>query len=178
VGGAGIGLALSKRLVELMGGRIGLDSEPGVGSRFWVQLPCADAAPAPPDDAVALRSSTVLYIEDNAVNLLLMEAMLAQLPRLTLISAALPEVGLQRAREQRPDLILLDIELPGIDGFEVLRQLRADEGTQGIPVVAVSANAMPDDVASGLAAGFDDYLTKPIDQRLLMSTLQRLLPRA
>ena len=178
VGGAGIGLALSKRLVELMGGRIGLDSEPGVGSRFWVQLPCADAAPAPPDDAVALRSSTVLYIEDNAVNLLLMEAMLAQLPRLTLISAALPEVGLQRAREQRPDLILLDIELPGIDGFEVLRRLRADARTRAIAVVAVSANAMPVDVASGLAAGFDDYLTKPIDQRLLMSTLQRLLPRA
>jgi CheY-like chemotaxis protein len=177
VDGAGIGLALSKRLVEMMGGQIGLDSEPGVGSRFWVQLACADAAATAPDEVVGSPSGSALYIEDNPVNVLLMEAMLGQQTQLRLISAELPEDGLRLAREQRPDLILLDIQLPGMDGYEVLRRLRADEGTQGIPVVAVSANAMPDDVARGRAAGFDDYLTKPIDQRVLMATLQRVLQR-
>jgi PAS domain S-box-containing protein len=177
VDGAGIGLALSKRLVELMHGSIGLDSEPGVGSRFWVQLACADAAPVAPNEEVGGPSGTVLYVEDNPVNVLLMEAMLGQQTQLRLISADLPEAGLHLAREQRPDLILLDIQLPGMDGYEVLRRLRADEGTRGIPVVAVSANAMPADVARGMAAGFDDYLTKPIDQRVLMATLQRVLKR-
>jgi len=167
--GAGIGLALSRRLVELMGGQIGLDSEPGQGSRFWVQLACANVAEG--------RSGTVLYIEDNPVNVLLMEAMLGQQTQLRLISADLPEPGLELAREQRPDLVLLDIQLPGIDGFEVLRRLRADEVTRSMPVVAVSANAMPDDIERGLAAGFDAYLTKPIDQGLLVATLQRLLQR-
>jgi PAS domain S-box-containing protein len=167
--GAGIGLALSRRLVELMGGQIGLDSEPGQGSRFWVQLACANVAEG--------RNGTVLYIEDNPVNVLLMEAMLGQQTQLRLISADLPEPGLELAREQRPDLVLLDIQLPGIDGFEVLRRLRADEVTRSMPVVAVSANAMPDDIERGLAAGFDAYLTKPIDQGLLVATLQRLLQR-
>jgi len=174
VDGAGIGLALSKRLVELMGGQIGLDSEPGVGSRFWVRLACVDAAPAA-QDTTPVHSGTVLYVEDNPVNVLLMEAMLGQQTRLRLISADLPEAGLQLAREQRPDLVLLDIQLPGMDGYEVLRRLRADDGTRGIPVIAVSANAMPADIERGLAAGFDDYLTKPIDQRVLMAKLQRVL---
>jgi PAS domain S-box-containing protein len=178
VDGAGIGLALSKRLVELMRGRIGLDSEPGVGSRFWVELACADAAAAAPEEAAAGDSCTVLYIEDNPVNVLLMEAMLGQQARLRLISAELPEAGLQLARERRPKLILLDIQLPGMDGYEVLRRLRADEGTRGIPVVAVSANAMPADVARGMAAGFDDYLTKPIDQRVLVAAVDKALQRA
>jgi CheY-like chemotaxis protein len=178
VDGAGIGLALSKRLVELMGGQIGLDSELGTGSRFWVRLTSAEAAPALPEDTATGHSGTVLYVEDNPVNVLLMEAMLGQQTRLRLISADLPEAGLQLAHEQRPDLILLDIQLPGMDGYEVLRRLRADAATRGIPVIAVSANAMPGDVARGRAAGFDDYLTKPIDQPLLMATLQRLLPRA
>jgi len=168
--GAGIGLALSKRLVELMHGRIGLDSEVGRGSRFWVQLARADVPP----DAAPADAGTVLYIEDNPVNVLLMQAMLEQQTQLKLISADLPEAGLRLAREQRPDLILLDIQLPGIDGYEVLRRLRDDALTRDIPVVAVSANALRADVERGRAAGFDDYLTKPIDQRVLVATLQRL----
>ncbi|HYN60442.1 MAG TPA: ATP-binding protein [Rubrivivax sp.] len=186
--GAGIGLALSKRLVELMHGQIGLDSEVGVGSRFWVRLARADSAAAAPaasatvpaeavdrDAGAALLGGTVLYIEDNAVNVLLMEAMIEQQTRLRLISAALPETGLEMARAQRPDLILLDIQLPGIDGYEVLRRLRADSATRDIPVFAVSAHAIAVDIARGRAAGFDDYLTKPIDQRLLLAALQRAL---
>ena len=175
VDGAGIGLALSKRLVELMHGDIGLDSEIGLGSRFWVTLERADAeAPA----AVGARSGTVLYIEDNPVNLLLMEAMLAQQTQLQLLSAALPEDGLQMAEARRPDLILLDIHLPGVDGYEVLRRLKAGDATRHIPVIALSASAMHADVERGRAAGFDDYLGKPIDQRLLLAALQRALQRS
>jgi len=178
VDGAGIGLALSKRLVELMDGQIGLDSEIGDDSRFWVRLPCADPGSAARGDPAEGHSGSVLYIEDNPVNVLLMEAMLAQQTRLQLISAELPEAGLQLARAQRPDLILLDIQLPGIDGYEVLRRLRADEGTRDIPVIAISANAMPADLERGLAAGFRDYLTKPIDQRVLVAALNKALQRA
>ena len=173
VDGAGIGLALSKRLVELMGGQIGLDSEIGVGSRFWVRLPVADAVPQAQG-----CDGTVLYIEDNTVNVLLMEAMLAQQTRLHMLSAETPEAGLQIACTQRPDLILLDIQLPGIDGYEVLRRLRAEEATRDIPVIAISANALRADIERGRAAGFDDYLTKPIDQRVLVATLKRVVQRA
>ena len=170
VDGAGIGLALSKRLVELMHGQIGLDSELGAGSRFWVRLQAAEAAPE-----ASGCDGTVLYIEDNTVNVLLMEAMLSQQTRLRMLSAETPEAGLQIARTQRPDLILLDIQLPGIDGYEVLRRLRADEATRDIPVIAISANALNADIERGHAAGFDDYLTKPIDQRLLVATLKRVV---
>jgi PAS domain S-box-containing protein len=174
VQGAGIGLALSKRLIELMHGHIGLHSQPGVGSRFWVQLDGAGAAAAAAPAAPC--SGTVLYIEDNPVNQMLMEAMLQQGTRARMLRAELPEAGLELARTQRPDLILLDIQLPGIDGFEVLRRLRGDAATRDIAVVAVSANALRADIQRGLAAGFADYLTKPIDQQLLVATLQRLLP--
>ena len=173
VDGAGIGLALSKRLVEAMHGQIGLDSEVGVGSRFWVRLQAAETVPAANG-----CDGTVLYIEDNAVNVLLMEAMLAQQTRLRMLSAETPEAGLQMACAQRPDLILLDIQLPGIDGYEVLRRLRADEATHDIPVIAISANALRADIERGHAAGFDDYLTKPIDQRVLVATLKRVVQRA
>jgi PAS domain S-box-containing protein len=170
---AGVGLALSQRLVELMHGHIGLDVQPGGGNRFWVRLARAGAAPAD----VAAHNGTVLYIEDNAVNVLLMEALLQQQTRLRVLSAPLPELGLQMALAQRPDLILLDIQLPGIDGYEVLRRLRAVQATRDIPVIALSANAMHADVARGRAAGFDDYLTKPIDQQLLLAALSRSLRR-
>jgi PAS domain S-box-containing protein len=173
VDGAGIGLALSKRLVELMHGQIGLDSEIGVGSRFWVRLQVAEAVPEPKG-----CDGTVLYIEDNTVNVLLMQAMLAQQTRLHMLSAETPEAGLQIARTQRPDLILLDIQLPGIDGYEVLRRLRAQEATRDIPVIAISANALRADIERGRAAGFDDYLTKPIDQRVLVDALKRVVPHA
>jgi CheY-like chemotaxis protein/anti-sigma regulatory factor (Ser/Thr protein kinase) len=181
VEGAGIGLGLSKRLVELMHGRIGLDSQVGQGSRFWVQLPRAEGgdavgAPAEPLAAEAsVGAGTVLYIEDNPVNVLLMRAMLEQQTKLTLLCAEMPETGLRIAREQRPHVILLDIQLPGVDGYEVLRRLRDDAHTCDIPVIAVSANALRADVERGRAAGFDDYLTKPVDQQVLLATLQRAL---
>ena len=202
VEGAGIGLALSKWLVELMQGRIGVDSQPGQGSEFWVVLAGAGPDEAEPELASgtahgglpghgipggpapaaaqaagqpALPGRRVLYIEDNDVNRLLMQGMLGHRPAIELLLAALPEEGLALARTARPALVLLDIQLPGIDGFEVLRRLRADPGTAGIPVVAVSANAMPADRERAAAAGFAEYVTKPIDLASLLAMVDRWL---
>ncbi len=121
------------------------------------------------------RLRTVLYIEDNPVNVMLVEAMLAQQHGLRLLSAALPDEGLALALAERPALVLLDIQLPGIDGYEVLRRLRRHADTCDMPVIAVSANALPDDIRRGRAAGFDDYLTKPLDQMQLLASVSRLL---
>ena len=185
--GAGIGLALSKRMLELMSGRIEVHSEVGVGSTFRIWLPRQQApvpALAPHHEAFdrpaaatgAPVTRRVLYIEDNPVNAMLMEAVLERVPGVRLVSAALPEVGLELARAEPPDLVLLDIQLPGIDGFEVLNRLRAGAPTHAIPVVAVSANAMPGDIDRARAAGFDDYLTKPIDFGRLLDLVQRCGP--
>ncbi|MDP2007881.1 MAG: PAS-domain containing protein [Rubrivivax sp.] len=190
VEGAGIGLALSKWLVDLMRGTIGLHSTPGQGSTFWVHLHCADTAAEAPGTLAATevtpagaapaaaRLHTVLYIEDNAVNQLLMEGMLAQRPGVRLLIAGLPETGLVMATQARPDLVLLDIQLPGIDGFEVLRRLRAQDSTRHIPVVAVSANAMQSDLDDARRAGFADYVTKPLDLKRLLTVVDGLLGAA
>ena len=183
VEGAGIGLALSKWLVDLMHGEIGVRSVPGQGSTFWVRLGRSDGTPAQagssalrqPPALPRLHGRTALYIEDNAVNQILMEGMLAQRPGLRLHLASLPETGLAMARQLRPDLVLLDIQLPGIDGYEVLRRLRADPATRAIPVVAVSANALPSDLDPAASAGFADYVTKPLDLQRLLAVVDRLL---
>jgi PAS domain S-box-containing protein len=189
VQGAGIGLALSRRLVALMHGSIEVASEPGRGSTFTVTLPRDGAdssalAPPPqlplPEATVppAGAGGTVLYIEDNPVNVVLMQSMLEPLPGVRLLVAERPEPGLELAFEHRPDLVLLDIQLPGIDGYEVLRRLRADERTRRSPVIAISANAMRGDIERGLAAGFDDYLTKPLDVAALRATVRQRLQAA
>ena len=195
VEGAGIGLALSKWLVDLMQGQIGVVSAPGAGSRFWLTLgqappaslaaeseaPVAPPQPEKPEQpeqlmaATPARQHTVLYIEDNEVNQLLMEGMLAQRPGIRLLMADLPLPGLALATQERPDLVLLDIQLPGMDGFEVLKRLRANAATRDIPVVAVSANAMPADREKATSAGFVDYITKPIELSVLLATVDRLL---
>ncbi|MBK9364395.1 MAG: PAS-domain containing protein [Rubrivivax sp.] len=186
VEGAGIGLALSRRMVELMHGRIGLHSQVGQGSTFRVWLPAAPA-PAVPNPAAPPAGSaaagpdapagrcTVLYIEDNPVNVVLMEAMLQREPGVHLLTAQLPEVGIELALRERPDLVLLDIQLPGMDGYEVLRRLREAAATRRTPVVALTANAMPQDLARGRAAGFDDYLTKPVMLPDLLAVVRRAL---
>jgi CheY-like chemotaxis protein len=160
-----------------MGGA--LDERVAAGGRrcLVLRLPAHGeaTAEAPAGAAARLRAARLLYIEDHAVNLMLMQAMIETQPQLELLTAVLPEPGLELARRERPDLILLDIRLPGIDGYEVLRRLRADPATAAIPVVAVSADAMPADVQRGLQAGFDDYLTKPVDLGRLLSALRRLL---
>ena len=187
VEGTGIGLALSRRLMQAMGGEIGVESQRDTGSRFWIDLPRpaddrepdaleSGSMPLDPGDA-GQRQRTVLYIEDNPVNVVLMEAMLARAPGLLLLSEPHPLSGLERARSVQPDLILLDIQLPDMSGFEVLRHLRESAATRHIPVIAVSANAMDDDIAAGHAAGFADYVTKPLELHKLLSAVQGVLDR-
>jgi PAS domain S-box-containing protein len=176
--GAGIGLALSRRLADLMRGQIGVSSTEGVGSMFWISLErvAFEAAPVPvpvPEDALLRRR--LLYIEDNPVNAVVMEAMLARLPEVRLSVATHPMDGLAAARRERPDLILLDIQLPDMDGYEVLRRLRADEATRDIPVIAVSANALSCDLDRGHGAGFANYLTKPVDMAQLLGAVSASL---
>jgi PAS domain S-box-containing protein len=185
--GAGIGLTLSRRMLELMAGRIEVASEVGVGSTFRIGLRRAEpSAPAPVTQTGAAAAATqspaapptrrVLYIEDNAVNAMLVEAVLERVPGVRLVCAQLPQVGIDLALADPPDLILLDIQLPGFDGFEVLRRLRGQDATRAVPVVAVSANAMRSDLERARAAGFDDYLTKPIDLERLLALVGRCGP--
>ena len=187
--GTGIGLALSRRLVEAMGGSIGVDSQPGSGCTFWLRLP--PLPPAPPEPALPADEPqpagaevdgtprrTVLYIEDNSVNVLLMEAMLARVPGLRLLSALHPSEGLRLAHSERPELVLLDIQLPDMNGFEVLARLREDPALRAVPVVAVSANALQRDIDAALAAGFNAYLTKPVVMHELLAVVQQALAPA
>jgi PAS domain S-box-containing protein len=180
--GTGIGLVVSKRLVELMGGAIGVESTVGQGSVFWIELaltaaPLAasevaasrPADPAQAPGATALR--TVLYVEDNPANLMLVEDILARRPDIRLLSARDGKRGIEIARAFRPAVILMDINLPGISGLQALGILAADPGTAHIPVVALSANAIPRDIDQGLAAGFFRYLTKPIKVGEFLATL-------
>ena len=185
--GTGIGLVITKKIVELMGGHIGVKSKTGTGSTFWFELPMEseqlsdekisetnekqDDIKAPDTE----NKSTVLYIEDNSANLRLVEQILGSISNLHMWSAPEALLGLELAAEHKPDLILLDINLPGMDGFEVLRQLRKNHVMSEIPVIAVSANAMPADIEKGQLAGFDGYITKPINVKELLATVNKML---
>jgi PAS domain S-box-containing protein len=181
--GTGIGLALARRLVEAMGGSIGVDSTTDVGSCFWFTLPRATdgAAPTEPQalppvlHAIDGDVRRVLYIEDNPVNVMLMEAMLARLPRVQLHCADHPTDGLLQAQRDPPHLILLDIQLPEMDGFEVFARLRSQPATQHVPVVAVSADGSSSSIDAALATGFAAYLSKPLELDALLLTVQRIL---
>jgi PAS domain S-box-containing protein len=184
--GTGLGLALSKRFVEAMGGAIRVESVPDVGSTFWIELPLA-ASPkqsaqqsAPGSEALAKEFSlrgpaSVLYVEDNLANLDLIESIFAAFPAIRLIPALQGRLGLELAREHRPDVILLDLHLPDIPGEEVLQSLQADPRTCSIPVVIVSADATPSRIRKLEAAGAREYLTKPLDVRRFLETFERLL---
>jgi len=184
--GTGIGLVVTKRLVELMGGTVGVDSTVGVGSTFWIELSqtaapqfaAADLAyiaqvqPQPPD---GVPQHTLLYIEDNSANQALIEQLIARRPDMRLLCAADGEAGIAFARDYQPALILMDITLPGISGVEVLQILQKDPSTAHIPIVALSANAMPSDIAKGMDAGFLNYITKPIKVDQFMDALDQAL---
>jgi len=182
VQGTGIGLVMSKRLVELMGGVIGVESSVGLGSVFWCELGSVDAPqleaktaqPAALAQAQAQHGAplhTLLYVEDNPANLKLIEQLIARRPTMRLLSALDGNRGIQLARANQPEVILMDINLPGISGIEALKILREDQATAHIPVLALSANAMPRDIEKGLEAGFFSYLTKPIKVTEFMETL-------
>jgi len=184
--GTGIGLVVTKRLVELMGGIIGVESTVGTGSVFWIELAAAAAprvvagvaAPAPVDPAQVHNDAplrTLLYVEDNQANLKLVEQLIARRPDMRLLSAADGHLGIEIARAFQPEVILMDINLPGISGIEALKILREDPATAHIPVVALSANAIPRDIVKGLEAGFFRYLTKPIKVNEFLDTLDEAL---
>lgn len=171
--GTGIGLVVAKKLVELMGGSIGVESTVGTGSVFWFYLHSEiephiaivpNDLPSPSGDGEDSRVQvrTILYVEDNPANLSLVEQLVARRPELRLLTAVTGNLGVETARSSLPDLILLDINLPDIGGVEVLRLLQGDPATSRIPVVAISANAMPRDIAKAMNAGFYRYITKPI----------------
>jgi PAS domain S-box-containing protein len=180
--GTGIGLVVTKRLVELMGGTIGVESTVGVGSVFWVDLRLTTApqlyvnpaenttlAPRQAPDGTPVR--TLLYVEDNPANLELVDQLIARRNDLRLLSAADGRLGIEYARMYQPAMILMDINLPGISGIEAMKILHADPATAHIPIIALSANAVPRDIERTLEAGFFNYLTKPIKVNQFMDAL-------
>ncbi|MCE8018722.1 PAS domain S-box protein [Halomonas sp. MCCC 1A11036] len=179
--GTGIGLVISRRLVEAMEGTIGVDSTLGQGSRFWIDLPQADPETAKLQLSKLPRKikreddgqEHVLYIDDNPINLKLVTQMLGKLRNILLVTAHTPELGIELAQSRKPCLILLDINMPRMNGYEVLRTLKADLQLRHVPVIAVSGNAMPQDIERGIAAGFTDYLTKPIDIGRFLESIDR-----
>ncbi|HWS26572.1 MAG TPA: ATP-binding protein [Xanthomonadales bacterium] len=184
--GTGIGLVMTKRLIELMGGVIGVESTVGQGSVFWIEIDLADEAQRTPVEApsnlpIALaiadgtRVRTILYVEDNPANLMLVEDLIERRADLRLLSARDGNQGIELARAARPDVILMDINLPGISGIRALKILSEDPLTLHIPVIALSANAIPRDIKKGLEAGFFRYLTKPIKVSEFMGTLDLAL---
>ena len=187
VEGTGLGLALCQRLVQAMHGSIGVNSTLGTGSTFWLELPHAES---PLQTLAAQRSTTaceqateedsrrILYIEDNFSNVTLVEQMLAERPALELMTAMQGRVGLELARQHAPDLILLDLHLPDMPGWQVLAQLKADHLTRNIPVIVISADATAPQIRRLLAAGARTYLTKPLDIAEFFRVIEEALPSA
>jgi CheY-like chemotaxis protein len=184
--GTGIGLVVTKRLVELMGGTIGAESTVGVGSVFWIELGLITAttltieedahrAPQHADAGNGSSQRTVLYVEDNPASLELVEQLIALRADLNLITATDGNSGVQFAHDYLPDVILMDINLPGISGLEAMKVLRADPSTAHIPIIALSANALPGDISSAIGSGFFSYLTKPINLSQFMNSLNAAL---
>ena len=184
--GTGIGLVVTKQLVELMGGTIGVDSTVGVGTTFWVEFKASRAPelhleqgevlPVVQEDQESQR--TLLYVEDNPANLALVEQLIARRSDLKLLTAIDAHLGIDLARTYQPDVILMDINLPGISGYGALNILHDDPLTSHIPVMALSANAVPRDIEKGLEAGFFRYLTKPIKVVEFMDALDVALHHA
>ena len=184
--GTGIGLVVCKRLIESMGGVIGVESTVGEGSMFWVDLNLTSeqqlvtsaaelTAAAQGQVRAATQLSTLLYVEDNPANLLLVESLIARRLDIRLLSATEGNQGIEVARAYRPEVILMDINLPGISGIEAMKILAEDPATAHIPVIALSANAMPRDIQKGLETGFFRYLTKPLKVNEFMDTLDLAL---
>ena len=187
--GSGVGLVITKQLVEMMQGKLDFTSVAGVGTNFWIDLPTAGewnlasisvSSSEPgrefaPISLAVKRQCKVLYVEDNPSNIRLIQQILGRYPQLSLEIAEEAFLGIYKARNQLPDVIILDINLPGMDGYEVLRVLKSDPQVKSIPVIGLSANAMPYDIERGKNSGFFDYLTKPVQINQLLGVLNQLL---
>lgn len=180
--GTGIGLTISKKLIEMIGGSIGFESQFERGSTFWIELPLSVNAvhlvgkseqSSSPNDS-GIENLRILYVEDNPPNARLMQKLMKRRLKQELLMATNAEDGLKLAVKEKPDLILMDISLTGMDGYQALKALKSDKATRTTPVVAVSANAMADQVQSGLAAGFVGYITKPIDEEELFRVIREV----
>lgn len=184
--GTGIGLTITRRIVELMGGKIDVQSEVGVGSSFWIELPIETLAETDQTETTNNKKASsqtrstvkhvVLYIEDNPANLKLVAQILGRRKNIHLLTAHTPEIGIELAKNRLPELILLDINMPNMDGYDVMDIFKADNKLKDIPVVAVTANAMTREIGRGKAAGFDDYVTKPIDVGHFLKIIENYLP--
>ena len=186
VEGTGIGLTITRRIVEMMGGTVDVKSAVGVGSTFWIELPLEPIRCDHDLNGVAAERNTlmshietiqqlVLYIEDNPANLKLVTQILGRREHIRLLTAHTPELGIELAHAHRPDLILLDINMPHMDGYQVMKILKSDANLEDIPVIAVTANAMDRDIERGMAAGFVDYLTKPLNIEQFLKTIELYL---
>lgn len=185
VEGTGIGLTITRQIVKAMDGTLGISSEVGAGSTFWIELPeCQPKAPEPeiPVEKTAAEvtvpeqwSDIVLYIEDNPVNLKLVEQFVRRHGKARMVPADSPEKGIELATNLKPAVILLDLSMPSMDGFQVLAILKAKPELAGIPIIAMTAHALPEDIHRGKAAGFDDYLTKPLKLKHFFQVLDRYL---
>ena len=183
--GTDIGLSTTKRPTEAMGGRVGFQSDPGMGSKFWLEFPIIEGTLTPklPEEIAekflgpngSEAGKTILCVEDNPSSLKLLEALSSGIPDATMVSAHSGEIGVDMATFYHPDLILMDINLPGMDGFSAIKLLKDVPGTSGIPVIALTAKASDRDVSSGLASGFAYYITKPIDVFEVTNAINNIL---
>ncbi len=189
--GTGIGLTITKRLAELMQGKVGFESVEGKGSRFWLELPLHDVARPAQEPVASLAASTegalagssgprivIVYVEDNPSNIAFMEDLLADFDRVELVTAPTAEIGIELVFARRPNVVIMDINLPGMSGFEATQKLAAWPETRDIPVIALSAAAMIRDAARVAGAGFYRYLTKPVKVDELTAVLEELLTPA
>lgn len=187
--GTGIGLTIARQLTDMMGGAIGVENRPGDGATFWIDLPAAIEAavpfrgfgviedPASIRDILSEEPVTLLCIEDNPANLRLIAGVMSGYPKCRLVTASSGPTGLSQVTRQKPDVVVTDLHLPGMDGFEVLHRLRAEPATATVPIIALSARASPREIERGLRAGFDAYLTKPLDIDRFLATINHALQR-